>query len=256
MDKKYILFFCTLVIGMAGFAMAEQVGSYSGDFAVSSGNGRIVIAGPGQPGCGDNILQTYNGEQCDGTDLGGKTCSSLGYDSGTLSCRADCSYDVSNCRHTTTTIQSPTTTVSSASGGSGGGSGGGSATTTIANSQNTFANTTTTVIGDGNGITNENSAAPTTNGLLTGLSTDLIGENGEVTMLGMGLIALLIIILLAALYFLVFRKKKSIYELNREYTTAAAPVATYTATPLAKKRSYSYKPRKTKKKKPAKKKKR
>jgi len=45
--------------------------------------------------CGNNIKET--GEQCDGIDLGGATCQSLGYSGGTLSCRPDCTFDTSGC---------------------------------------------------------------------------------------------------------------------------------------------------------------
>lgn len=46
--------------------------------------------------CNNNIIEA--GEVCDGTDLGGSSCASLGYNSGTLSCRGDCSaLDSTNC---------------------------------------------------------------------------------------------------------------------------------------------------------------
>jgi hypothetical protein len=45
--------------------------------------------------CGNGTRET--GEPCDGTDLGGFTCVSAGYASGTLSCEPNCRLDVSNC---------------------------------------------------------------------------------------------------------------------------------------------------------------
>jgi hypothetical protein len=45
--------------------------------------------------CGNNIKET--GEQCDGTDLGGQTCVSLGYAGGTLSCYSNCTFNTSGC---------------------------------------------------------------------------------------------------------------------------------------------------------------
>jgi len=57
--------------------------------------------------CGNNIKET--GEQCDGSDLGGATCSSRGFSGGTLSCGASCDFNTSACT----------------SGGGGGGGGGG-----------------------------------------------------------------------------------------------------------------------------------
>lgn len=45
--------------------------------------------------CGNNIIE--GGEDCEGADLGGATCVSLGYASGSLTCDVSCSFDVSNC---------------------------------------------------------------------------------------------------------------------------------------------------------------
>jgi hypothetical protein len=46
--------------------------------------------------CGNGIIES--GEECDGSNLGGQTCESLGYYSGTLSCNPDCTFDTSNCQ--------------------------------------------------------------------------------------------------------------------------------------------------------------
>ena len=55
--------------------------------------------GDGDPGgavCGNNSKEA--GEFCDGSDLDGETCESLGYGGGTLTCRTDCSaFDISGC---------------------------------------------------------------------------------------------------------------------------------------------------------------
>ncbi len=61
------------------------------------------------PGCGDGIRVAP--EQCDGNDLGGATCQSLGFTGGTLSCHANCTFNTSLCLTFT--------------GGGGGGGGGG-----------------------------------------------------------------------------------------------------------------------------------
>jgi len=58
--------------------------------------------------CGDNKINGI--EQCDGTDLNGQSCTTQGYDSGTLSCSSSCDSFV-------------TTSCSSSSGGGGGGGG-------------------------------------------------------------------------------------------------------------------------------------
>jgi uncharacterized protein DUF1566 len=52
-------------------------------------------ASPGATFCGDNNVNGI--EDCDGTVLGGATCVTLGYGSGTLACAPGCRYDVSGC---------------------------------------------------------------------------------------------------------------------------------------------------------------
>jgi hypothetical protein len=56
---------------------------------------------PDCPVCGDDVRadgpDPY-GEYCDGPDLGGAGCADWGFDTGTLGCRADCTFDFSNCR--------------------------------------------------------------------------------------------------------------------------------------------------------------
>lgn len=62
--------------------------------------------------CGNNIKEP--GEECDGPDLGGQSCVSLGYSGGILSCNPSCTLNTSQC----ITLPPP-------SGGGGGGGGGG-----------------------------------------------------------------------------------------------------------------------------------
>jgi hypothetical protein len=45
--------------------------------------------------CGNNIREP--GEQCDGSDLGGMSCSALGFNGGALSCTTACTFNVSVC---------------------------------------------------------------------------------------------------------------------------------------------------------------
>jgi len=49
----------------------------------------------GKPFCGDGNAK--GGEQCDGSDLDGESCETLGYTGGTLGCASDCSFDTSSC---------------------------------------------------------------------------------------------------------------------------------------------------------------
>jgi hypothetical protein len=48
------------------------------------------------PFCGDGSIN-LPGEQCDGADLGGQTCFSQGFDSGTLACTGTCQFDTTGC---------------------------------------------------------------------------------------------------------------------------------------------------------------
>ncbi len=45
--------------------------------------------------CGNGVKDGI--EACDGTDLGGKTCASFGFDGGTLACTTSCGFDISAC---------------------------------------------------------------------------------------------------------------------------------------------------------------
>ena len=48
---------------------------------------------------GCHIDGTVNGsEECDGASLGGETCVSQGFDSGTLSCLGGCVFDSTGCQ--------------------------------------------------------------------------------------------------------------------------------------------------------------
>jgi len=47
------------------------------------------------PSCGNGVLQS--GEQCDTTDLNGRTCEFFGYTGGTLGCTNSCTLDFANC---------------------------------------------------------------------------------------------------------------------------------------------------------------
>ena len=61
--------------------------------------------------CGNGIIE--GGEDCEGDDLGGATCESLGYGPGTLSCDIACSFDTSGCSPapTPTPTSTPTPTL-------------------------------------------------------------------------------------------------------------------------------------------------
>ena len=57
--------------------------------------GALAVSGA-LPECGDDLVNLA-GEQCDGLDLDGYSCESLGHLSGILSCDASCDFDISGC---------------------------------------------------------------------------------------------------------------------------------------------------------------
>lgn len=66
-----------------------------GDGGSSDGSGGGTGSGGGST-CGNGTLDAT--EQCDGTNLGGETCESLGEGTGTLACDpVMCTYDTSMC---------------------------------------------------------------------------------------------------------------------------------------------------------------
>jgi hypothetical protein len=72
-------------------------GSTSG---AADSSGGVSSATTGAAGCGDGMISP--GEQCDGADLQGFDCTSLGLSGGTLSCDpVTCTFDTSMCMSTT-----------------------------------------------------------------------------------------------------------------------------------------------------------
>ena len=51
---------------------------------------------PEQPSCSDGVVNQLS-ENCDKTDLQGKTCQSFGFTGGTLNCTSSCTFDKSKC---------------------------------------------------------------------------------------------------------------------------------------------------------------
>jgi hypothetical protein len=130
---SFIFIFTCLIL--AGFVLAEKTGSYSDHLTLSkTSNGVIVVEGHGTPAsfCGDGILQIVRGEQCDISDLGGQSCTSLGYDGGSLACQSNCLYDTSTCFNNAVAPSSS----GGSSGSSGRSSGGSSGSKTCIESWN------------------------------------------------------------------------------------------------------------------------
>ncbi len=47
--------------------------------------------------CGDMMVDSADGEECDGVQLNGNSCQTLGFAGGALACSTDCRFDTSNC---------------------------------------------------------------------------------------------------------------------------------------------------------------
>ena len=52
---------------------------------------------PPPPDCGDGFINATLGEECEGSDLGGASCQSLGFDTGALVCGSDCRFLTGQC---------------------------------------------------------------------------------------------------------------------------------------------------------------
>lgn len=79
---------CTTVPA-AGFE--QYLAQCSDDVTAASATGGSL------PGCGDGAIDVP-GEQCDGNDLGGATCTSLGFAGGILACDGSCTFDTASCQ--------------------------------------------------------------------------------------------------------------------------------------------------------------
>jgi len=99
------IFVSAFCIGTISFLILSQ------SVLSQSGSGEVEIDAR-VPGCGDSVIDV--GEDCDTLNLNGKTCTTQGFTSGTLSCTASCAFNTSSC------------SLSSGGGGGGGGSSGSS----------------------------------------------------------------------------------------------------------------------------------
>jgi cysteine-rich repeat protein len=80
-----------------------DLGQYAGTLACGADCTDYNIDGCGGF-CGDTIIQADEGEDCEGSDLGGQNCADLaGFGGGTLACNNnDCTFDTSDCISTST----------------------------------------------------------------------------------------------------------------------------------------------------------
>ncbi len=84
--KSFVLLFCSF-----GFLFAACSFDPRGISGIGVDSGTDADIGF----CGDGIKG--EGEYCDGDDLGGATCESLGYESGVLGCTPECTFDTTGC---------------------------------------------------------------------------------------------------------------------------------------------------------------
>jgi hypothetical protein len=61
---------------------------------------------PPADNCGDGVVQPDYGEECEGADLAGQTCLSLGFADGTLSCSDTCEFSTRACTSTDRLLRS------------------------------------------------------------------------------------------------------------------------------------------------------
>ncbi|MGL5830643.1 MAG: hypothetical protein ACRCZE_00675, partial [Candidatus Altimarinota bacterium] len=64
------------------------------DVDVMSGS---IISGPDLLSCGDGNVDV--GEECDGDEMNNQSCTTMGYDSGSISCNDDCTLNTSDCEN-------------------------------------------------------------------------------------------------------------------------------------------------------------
>jgi hypothetical protein len=77
----------------------EPASSFSAFLSQCTTEVEAAAAGGSFPACGDGAVNIA-GEQCDGGDLGGESCASLGFLSGALGCTAGCTFETSACETT------------------------------------------------------------------------------------------------------------------------------------------------------------
>ncbi|MCX6817839.1 MAG: hypothetical protein NTU57_03200 [Candidatus Aenigmarchaeota archaeon] len=73
---------------------ATGISPYYSETKTDTGDGICMGVTP-PVNCGNGVIDA--GEECDGSNLNGKTCASFGYDAGTLACSSSCKFDKSDC---------------------------------------------------------------------------------------------------------------------------------------------------------------
>lgn len=90
-----------IMYGSLGYNNRALLGSECSTFhatstgGVKTAHGQCCEGQQCEPGCGNGFLEA--GEECDGTDTGGASCISAGFDGGTLTCNSNCTINTANC---------------------------------------------------------------------------------------------------------------------------------------------------------------
>lgn len=79
----------------SGAGSGGGVGGSGGQTGVSSSSTASSASTGGSAECGNGVIEA--GEVCDGQQLGGASCQSLGFEQGQLGCGANCQHDTSGC---------------------------------------------------------------------------------------------------------------------------------------------------------------
>ncbi len=108
MSTRTFLFLALWVVGCSSSSPTN--GPDAGD----GGNPAQDAGGEGGPStlCGNGVIDT--GENCDGSNLNGSSCTALGFQSGTLKCTASCQFDASGCANAFTPAVVPSRTTCTA----------------------------------------------------------------------------------------------------------------------------------------------
>ncbi len=75
----------------------QGLGYHGGDLACAADCTRDLSSCVAAGRCGDGAIQAAHGETCDGLNVGGQSCTGMGYHGGTLACAADCSLNLAAC---------------------------------------------------------------------------------------------------------------------------------------------------------------
>jgi len=80
-----------------GGQTCQSLGYHGGDLSCAADCSLNLASCELAGRCGDGVIQTTEGETCDGANLGGQTCAGMGYYGGTLACAADCTLLLAPC---------------------------------------------------------------------------------------------------------------------------------------------------------------